>query len=184
LTSELALERLIAGNKLYLNSSANPADISLGRRAESVEKRQLPTAAIVTCSDSRVIPEHIFSAGLGELFVIRVAGNIIGDFELGSIEFAVQQLDVPLVVVLGHSHCAAVATALSGQASGHLESVIHEIQAGLNGTNDMDQAILNNILHSQSRILQSPVVCDLVKTRGLMIATAKYETATGQVEFF
>ena len=85
-----ALRRLIAGNESYITSCRNPAEISCERRMETSENGQEPYAVILTCSDSRVPPEHIFSAGIGELFVVRAAGNVVGDFEIGSIEYAVQ----------------------------------------------------------------------------------------------
>ena len=92
-------------------------------RKFTYEHGQHPHAIIVTCSDSRVIPETIFSAGLGELFVIRVAGNVIDDHQLGSIEYAAGHLGSPVVVVLGHTHCGAVDAAINSDPEGYIRCV-------------------------------------------------------------
>ncbi len=107
-----ALNRLKSGNRAFLSAAENEADISPSVRKETAQKGQFPYAVIVACSDSRVVPEHIFGCGIGELFVIRVAGNVIGDHQLGSIEYAVRHLKCPLVVVLAHPGCGAVNAAL------------------------------------------------------------------------
>ena len=96
-------------------------------------KGQSPYAIIVTCSDSRVIPENIFSAGIGELFVIRLAGNIIDDHQLGSIEYAAGHLGCRLVVVLGHTHCGAVDAAINSEPAGYIRCITDEIKEGHRG---------------------------------------------------
>ena len=103
-TAADAIYKLAAGNLKYLNAENGSGDISRRIRMSTWAKGQSPYAIIVTCSDSRVIPENIFSAGIGELFVIRLAGNIIDDHQLGSIEYAAGHLGCRLVVVLGHTH--------------------------------------------------------------------------------
>ena len=112
-----AIQKLKEGNARYLDASSNPGDISKLIRKKTCEEGQSPYAIVVTCSDSRVIPESIFSAGIGELFVIRVAGNVIDNHQLGSIEYAADHLGTNLVVVLGHTHCGAVGAAIGGGAS-------------------------------------------------------------------
>ena len=111
-TAADAIYKLAAGNLKYLNAENGSGDISRRIRMSTWAKGQSPYAIIVTCSDSRVIPENIFSAGIGELFVIRLAGNIIDDHQLGSIEYAAGHLGCRLVVVLGHTHCGAVDAAI------------------------------------------------------------------------
>ena len=108
MTADEAIEKLKSGNMRYLLMNSNSGNVSAALRKFTYEHGQHPHAIIVTCSDSRVIPETIFSAGLGELFVIRVAGNVIDDHQLGSIEYAAGHLGSPVVVVLGHTHCGAV----------------------------------------------------------------------------
>lgn len=112
-TAADAIYKLAAGNLKYLNAENGSGDISRRIRMSTWAKGQSPYAIIVTCSDSRVIPENIFSAGIGELFVIRLAGNIIDDHQLGSIEYAAGHLGCRLVVVLGHTHCGAVDAAIN-----------------------------------------------------------------------
>ncbi len=120
-TAADAIYRLAAGNLKYLNAESGNGDISRRVRLSTWAKGQSPYAIIVTCSDSRVIPESIFSAGIGELFVIRLAGNIIDDHQLGSIEYAAGHLGCRLVVVLGHTHCGAVDAAIHHEPSGYIQ---------------------------------------------------------------
>ena len=107
-SAEVALERLKSGNEKYRNAKSCCGDASPEIRTLTSKNGQKPYAVIIACSDSRVIPEFIFSAGIGDLFVIRVAGNVIDNHQLGSIEYAVEHLGCRLVVVLGHTLCGAV----------------------------------------------------------------------------
>lgn len=107
------IDRLAEGNRLYLAAVRPAGDVSKKARLKTAQEGQFPYAVIVTCSDARVIPEAIFSAGIGDLFVIRVAGNVIDKHQLGSIEYAAAHLGCRMVVVLGHTGCGAVAAALS-----------------------------------------------------------------------
>ena len=111
-SASLALERLKAGNKNYIDAKKGSSDVSPEIRLETSKNGQKPYAIIISCSDSRVIPEYIFSAGIGELFVVRVAGNVIDNFQLGSIEYAAEHLGCKLVVALGHTQCGAVVSAM------------------------------------------------------------------------
>lgn len=142
---------------------------------------QSPFAAVLTCSDSRVPPEHIFSAGIGELFVVRTAGNVVGDFELGSIEYAVEHLGVPLILVMGHSQCGAVLAALEGHADGYIEDVLREIREGLHAETDVDAAICDNIRHSYQGVMCSAVVRELIRAGRVEVVCARYDIATGKV---
>lgn len=105
-TPAKALEKLKAGNARYIDAMVNSEDISQAKRTDTLVNGQKPYAIIITCSDSRVIPENIFMTGIGELFVIRIAGNVIDEHQLGSIEYAASHLGAPLIVVMGHTHCA------------------------------------------------------------------------------
>ena len=102
LSAEEALQKLKDGNQRYLTAEANPGDVSPKIRQYTCENGQSPYAIVITCSDSRVIPESIFCAGIGELFIIRVAGNVMDKHQLGSVEYAADHLGTNLVVVLGH----------------------------------------------------------------------------------
>ena len=117
------IEHLLAGNRRYRESS----DAAL--RERTAVHGQHPRAIVVACSDARVIPEEIFDAVLGELFVIRVAGNVLDNHQLGSIEYAAAHLGCPLVIVLGHTRCGAVGAALHGESDGHEFAGHPEIEA-------------------------------------------------------
>ena len=116
------IDRLAEGNRLYLAAIHPVGDISKKIRLKTAQEGQFPYAVIVTCSDSRVIPEDIFSAGIGDLFVIRVAGNVIDKHQLGSIEYAAAHLGCKMVLILGHTGCGAVAAALAEQETKEIKS--------------------------------------------------------------
>lgn len=119
-TPEQALKRLQEGNKRFVNEALLHPDRTHERR-QSLTEGQFPYAVIVTCSDSRVVPEVIFDEGLGDLFVIRVAGNVIGSTEVESVLYAVDHLDPSIIVVMGHENCGAVGAVVQGHT--------HDIEA-------------------------------------------------------
>ncbi|MBQ5564430.1 MAG: carbonic anhydrase, partial [Clostridia bacterium] len=122
LNAEMALAKLKQGNEIYLKGENN-GDISLLKRQDTFQNGQHPYAIIISCSDSRVIPESIFNAGIGDLFVIRVAGNVMDDHQLGSVEYAAHHLGVKLIVVLGHNHCGAVDAAVNHNPDGYIKFI-------------------------------------------------------------
>lgn len=169
-----ALARLKAGNAGYLSAERNPGDISPAVRRKTCAEGQTPYAVIVTCSDSRVIPESVFSAGIGELFVIRVAGNVIDNHQLGSIEYAVEHLGCPLVVILGHDHCGAVGAAIGGGAAGFVKSITDEILAAIGDEKDDYRACCLNVRRG----------VETVRNRlGVETLGAVYHLEDGRVEF-
>lgn len=178
--AEDALERLIEGNRRYVSGEMNTADVSVEARERTVREGQSPYAAIVSCSDSRVIPEAIFSAGIGELFVIRVAGNVIGPFELGSAEYAVDHLGTRLVVVLGHTHCGAVGAALSGHAEGAVAAIVNGIKAAIGDERDENAACRLNALFGARTVREG---LSAFTECGLKVLAAVYDTASGKVVF-
>ena len=122
------LSELKAGNERHVKGQYKHPDETIARRQE-LAKGQSPHAVILTCADSRVPPEIVFDQGLGDLFVIRVAGNVAPDAEVASIEYAVEHLHTPLVVVMGHQSCGAVGAAIAGgEAPGHLPALIDAIK--------------------------------------------------------
>lgn len=146
------LKRLKEGNAKYLNAAHGLGDVSPAIRRDTAVNGQHPYAAVVACSDSRVPVESIFSAGIGELFVVRVAGNVIGDMELASLEYAVEHLGIKDVVILGHSHCGAVGAALShGEESGYVKSIIDEIKGAIGNESDPLKASELNVRHSMQK---------------------------------
>lgn len=199
LSAEGALERLKAGNRRFVRGQASSAarfdpDRDLGTR------RQQPIAIILGCSDARVPAEMVFDQGLGDLFVIRVAGNIVAPSQIGSVEFAASQFGTRLVVVLGHSMCGAVLAALEalddGEAheSGSLRSIVDRVMpsaelaragapdAGLEEI--VQEAVRNNIRASVSQLESgSGEIQRLMSEAGLKIVGAEYSLDTGIVDF-
>ena len=178
-TADEALERLKAGNAQYLDAAANAGDISLALREKTCTEGQFPYAIVITCSDSRVIPESIFSAGIGELFVIRVAGNVIDKHQLGSVEYAAGHLGCPLVLVMGHDNCGAVGAAVGGGAEGYIKSITDEIKAAIGGETDSFKASCLNVRRSV-KVIEDSLKGDMPD---LKVCAAIYLIADGQVEF-
>lgn len=184
-----AHDRLIEGNQRYVNSnSVCHEDWSVKRLAHA--KGQAPFAVIVTCSDSRVPPEIIFDQSLGDLFVIRVAGNVVDDFAIGSIEYGVSVLGANLVVVLGHSNCGAVDGALKGLTfNNHIQEVLNAIRPALknikrNSPQALETAIKANVRHVEETLRTSkPVLATLLQQRKLTIIGGYYDFTSGEVEF-
>lgn len=178
MTAKEALEKLKAGNLAYLKAARGAGDISPELRKKLFSEGQTPYAVIVACSDSRVVPECIFSAGLGELFVIRVAGNVIDDHQLGSIEYAVSHLKAQLVLVLGHDNCGAVGAALKGGAEGYIKSLTDEIGLAIGEERDALKASCLNVRRAVN-IIESKL--DL-KQCGAEVKGAVYRLESGKVE--
>ena len=191
-----ALERLKEGNRRFV-ASMQSEDNRLGhlQRAE-LAKGQNPFAVILGCSDSRVPAELVFDQGLGDLFVIRVAGNIVAPSQIGSVEFAVEQFGVPLVVVLGHSQCGAVeATVQSltrgeGMPSPNIAAIVHRIRPVveplLGGDPDrlMANAVRANVVASVGQLLHGSGFLERqVRAGALVVVGAEYSLQSGEVEF-
>ena len=179
-TAKEAMEKLKEGNKKYLSAKTSPGDISVDIREKTAKEGQFPYAIIVTCSDSRVVPESIFSAGIGELFVIRVAGFVIDKHQLGSIEYAAGHLGTPLVVVMGHTQCGAVGAALEsgGHDEGYVGSIISEIKKAIGNEKDPDKAVEKNVRHSEAAVKES-----LGDALPITVVGAVYRIDSGEVEF-
>ena len=176
------LEYLSEQNGIYVSEGKNSGNISAEKRTETFENGQNPYAVVITCSDSRVPAEHIFNAGIGELFVIRTAGNVIGDFELGSVEYGAEHLGAKLVVVLGHTNCGAVDAAINGGAHGNIEKITDEISAVLPENCDPREAEILNVKNSIERINASEIMHEL-EEEGTVVVGAIYDIETGKVEF-
>lgn len=179
-TATEALEKLKEGNKRYLTATTNPGDISPYIRKMTCENGQSPYAVIITCSDSRVIPESIFSAGIGELFVIRVAGNVMDNHQIGSVEYATDHLGSPLVVVLGHDHCGAVDAAINHEPEGYIKSLTDEIRKAIGDEKDPFRASCLNVERSVEIIRDSLKIKD---GDSLSVCGAIYHIEDGSVEF-
>lgn len=141
--TEEALRRLVEGNRIYVEALDHERDLSQERIADLFENGQRPFACVITCADSRVVPEHVFMTGLGELFVIRVAGNVVGPIELASAVYACEHLHTRLLLVLGHTHCGAIKAALDGEA-GPVAAITERIVAALGDVRDPYEASVAN----------------------------------------
>ncbi len=181
-SADEAVEKLKLGNEKYLQSRTSSGDISPEARRETCENGQKPYAVIVTCSDSRVIPESIFSAGIGELFVIRVAGNVMDDHQLGSIEYAVEHLGIRLVAVLGHDHCGAVDAAINHHSEGYIKFITDEIKLAIGDEQDDYKACCLNVKRSVA-VIESSFEIHREQQHGLKVIGALYRLADGRVEF-
>lgn len=187
ITGAGARQKLIDGNKRYVDGKLSHAGQSGARRAE-VAKGQHPFAAIVSCADSRVPPEIIFDQGLGDLFVVRLAGNILDDAALGSLEYAVEHLGVTLIMVLGHERCGAVdATVQGGEAHGHIGSLVKAIQPAVDKVKSQPGDLLDNAVRANvSQVVQQlkssgPVLEELVKKGALTVEGGRYDLDDGVV---
>ncbi|MBA4162684.1 MAG: carbonic anhydrase [Novosphingobium sp.] len=198
MTPDEALERLREGNRRFVADQPVPIDISTQRRLE-LAKGQQPFAALVGCADSRVGPEHLFGAGLGELFIVRTAGNYLDDAGFGSVAFAVSQLGVSLVVVLGHEQCGAVAaaSAVVGDNAQLPPALTRMVQPILPAAIDaharkvpegdvLDLAIHLNVKRVVRGLREAsdPIIGDPVRQRKVRVVGAYYDLSTGSVDFF
>ncbi len=181
--AEDALQALMRGNAQYLEKRHNPAELTDLIRVKTAHEGQHPFAAVLCCADSRVPPEHVFSAGLGELFVIRNAGGVLSPAALGSLEYAAAHLHVPLILLMGHRGCGAVVAALQKHREpGALGELIAQVRAGIGRAHDPRQAERNNLLHNLELLGESEVLRDLADRGKLAFAGALYDIRTGAVE--
>ncbi len=180
MTAEDAIKRLKKGNHAYLEAKYNNSDISAELRKKTAKEGQYPYAVIITCSDSRVIPEDIFMTGIGELFVIRVAGNVIDNHQLGSIEYAASHLGCQLIVVLGHTHCGAIDAAINHNPEGYIKFVTDEICLAIGKETDPMRACRMNVERSVSMIRSG---LEIQTEEERYILGAIYDIETGRVDF-
>jgi len=188
ISADDAWDILMEGNARFVSGDVAAKNFP-ERRAELVSG-QSPFVTVVTCSDSRVPPELIFDQGLGDIFVIRVAGNVMDPVVLGSVEYGVEHLHTPLLVILGHSSCGAVTAATQGGAEGNIESIMTEIEpavevareTNLTGSDLVEDAIDENVdLVIKNVLDRSSITKELVEDGKLVILGAKYSLETGEV---
>lgn len=183
-----ALARLVEGNKRFVEMKlTHPEQDAESRTALS--KGQQPFAVILGCSDSRVPPEVIFDQGLGDLFVVRVAGNVADDIGVASMEYAVEHLGSRLIMVLGHERCGAVTAAVAGgELPGHLPALMTALKPAVDkgkghGEDPVDAAMLANVELTAEHLRESkPILAELVEKGEVKIVGARYDLDTGAVE--
>ena len=132
------------GNKNFINKINN--DIDLKNKRDELIKGQHPEVLIITCSDSRVVPEFIFNASLGDIFVIRTAGNVINDGELATVEYAIEHLKVKRIIVLGHTHCGAIHATIKGEKGRYMDPILNRIKCNIgNICDELEASKINAI---------------------------------------
>ena len=181
------IKKLLEGNQRYITGGALHPNQSFEHRIE-LTKGQKPIAAILTCADSRVSPEIIFDQGLGDLFVLRVAGNVINDMFIGSLEYAVEHLNVSLLMVLGHSQCGAVdATIKGGNPPGHINSLVQAIKPALDRLKKQSPDWVNIVAKENVKIgverlrTIDPILTARYDEGDIDIVGAFYDIKTGKV---
>ena len=189
---DAAKQLLIEGNARFVAGKTLSKDISPTKRIDLMKNGQHPFAVIVSCSDSRVPPELLLDQALGDLFVIRVAGNIITPVELGSVEYAVEHLKAPLVLVLGHEECGAVTAAVQGgEMPGSIAAITDKIKPavdgakamGLKGKDLIEKSADLNIKNALTDISGSPIIKEEMESGKIKIMGAKYDQDEGALKF-
>ena len=188
-TADAVLQTLKDGNQRFISGRLeHPNHCEESRQL--LASGQKPIATVLTCADSRVPPVDIFDKGLGDLFVVRDAGNVIGDHTLGSIEYAVKHLHTPVVIVMGHTSCGAVGAVASGVAlEGHIATLGPAIQTAIKKVTAEEGDLVNNASKELARQISGkiatsePIVSDLVKNGAVKIVPAYYNLVSGELEF-
>lgn len=193
-TGDEALAKLVAGNKRFSTGEPTYPNLTQDRRCETFAGGQHPYATILSCADSRVPPEMIFDAGIGDLFVIRVAGNVSDTDEIATIEYGAGHLGTPLIVVMGHAKCGAVTAVVDGaELHGNLAQLVDNIvpaseqakkdNPSLKGAPLVAKAIRANVYQSMQDLLEgSDTIRELVKEKKVTLVGALYDLHSGQVE--
>lgn len=201
LSGREAVNRLIEGNRRYVQNVRSVDSLMSHSRRDLENVPQRPFAVVLGCSDSRSPAEIVFDQGLGDLFVIRVAGNIVAPSQVGSVEFAVERFGTRLVLVMGHSSCGAIDAALeavqrkAGPASRNLMSIVDRVRPSIESLANTDlindparlkrEAIRANVRKSVSHLRHSSEIIErLVEKEGLVVVGAELDLTSGQVDFF
>lgn len=187
MTKTEVLNRLVTGNDRFVSDKLE-GKLQNSSRRENLTGGQNPYAIILSCADSRVVPELAFDTGLGELFVIRVAGNVANTSSTASIEYAVAHLGTEVIVVLGHQSCGAVTAAVAGGDNGsNLNHLLGHISPSVNESEDgaeiNDIVRKNAILNAEALVNNSTIIGDAVSSGGLKIVPAYYNLDSGKVDF-
>lgn len=184
--ADAALTKLKEGNARFAASKVSESKPTAAKRAETAQS-QHPFAIILGCADSRTAPEIIFDQNIGDLFVVRTAGNLVDDHALGSIEYAVDHLGARLIVVLGHERCGAVTAALaSASAPGHVESLVRDIQPAVVATKGKNGDATDLAVAENARLMAAKIRSDASlgeHAKDVRILSGVYDLDTGKVEW-
>jgi len=185
-SADAALAKLKEGNLRFASSEVSQSKPTAARRAETAQE-QHPFAIVLGCADSRTAPEIVFDQNIGDLFVVRTAGNLVDDHALGSIEYAVAHLGARLVVVLGHQRCGAVTAALaSGTAPGHVQSLVRDIQPAVKAAKGKDGNVTDIAIAENARLLAAKIRNEASLSehaKEVRIISGVYDLDTGKVEW-
>ena len=201
ISAEEALQRLVTGNQRFVQNVRDVDALASQSRRDELVAGQEPVAIILGCSDSRVPAEMVFDQGFGDLFVIRVAGNVVAPSQIGSVEFAVQRFGCPLVVVLGHTQCGAVIATIDElekhdeNGSPNINSIVERIKPAVTTLmetflKDDKEALIKHAIRANIRLSAdhlrhgSRMLEQLVQDNKLKVVSAEYSLETGSVEFF
>jgi carbonic anhydrase len=189
-TSNQALQTLLEGNLRFQRGQAKWPNQTVARR-QALAPKQTPLAMVFGCVDSRVPPELVFDQGLGDIFDIRTAGHVVDSIAMGSIEVGIVEYGIPLLVVLGHQRCGAVSIAVRAvdhqeEEQGHIQSLVEYIRPSVlkaqgSGDDRLANAVRNNIIYTVSKLSDSKIISDAVKTGKLTIVAGHYDLDTGVV---
>lgn len=186
ISPDAALKRLLDGNKRFVQFHPEYPNHSLAR-LQAVAIAQYPFATLLSCADSRVPAEIVFDRGIGDLFDVRIAGNVVTPEALGSIEYAVAVLGTPLIMVLGHERCGAVTAAVKGETLlGQIGTLVKAIKPAIanlhsNLNEDVENAVVANIQYQVTKLRQSDLLNQLVLEGKLKIVGGRYDLDTGEV---
>ncbi|MCR4562217.1 MAG: carbonic anhydrase [Bacilli bacterium] len=172
------LQALLEANKEIADSGIFTGGFRRQNREKAVKEGQHPKAIVVSCSDSRVIPELIFNCGVGDLFVIRTAGEVVSDVELASIAYGIEHLGIELVIVLGHDRCGAVAAAINGELEGAVAPVTNKVNEAIGDTKSPKIGELRNV-QFEAEVIKEKLG---LKDTNVLVAPALYDIASGLVE--
>lgn len=185
-TADEAITRLKEGNQRFVNDASENVNVTSERREQLLEG-QNPYAVVISCSDSRVTPTAVFNVGLGELFDVRIAGNVLDSDALGSIEYGVEHCEVPLVVVMGHESCGAVTAAYDilqngTEVEGNINSLMDKILPNIQEATSLDDAIADNALAVKEQVEEDEIVKEYIEAGKVKVVLAHY-SLDGKVTF-
>ena len=187
MNADEALKELMEGNKRFMEGKQKPKDFKKSRI--ELAKGQHPIATVICCSDSRVVPEYIFDVGLGEIFTVISAGNVVDNIGLGSIEYAVAHLHTPLVIVMGHEKCGAVGAAYDSHKESFITSIVEKItkavsvtKKGSERSKEIELTCSQNVKNTIEDIKKSPIIKQHLAENKIKIVGLKYSLESGKAE--
>lgn len=181
--SDDAFKKLMQGNEDYIEGYVDMIDTSLSRRKDTAKNGQTPYAVVLGCSDSRAPIEHILGGGVGDIFTVRNAGNVVTDVVSGSVAYGVKYLEAPAILVLGHTGCGAVSAAAQGEVYGSISSITDKIKNVIGDETDISEIEKLNVLNSVEELKKDPKIADLINQGKLEVRGGIYDLESGEIEY-